>query len=105
MTKLYFLIALCLYALYGQSQDCASVDVLLNTDQWSGPLERFDKSQDGWRLQDSVARETAVTIRFDSLVSAIRLGFSLDFPPSESNRWELDLNLENQDGSSSGHLL
>ncbi len=105
MTKYYFLVAFIFCTWFGHCQDCTTENLLDSPDRWSGSGERFRITSAGWELQDSIARESTITYRFDSLVNAIRTGFSLLFPPSTANQLELSLGLENADMTTTGRLV
>ena len=93
MTKYYFLIGAILYGIYGHSQDCEWTDFLDSHGSWSGNVDRFDPSQYGWKLQDSVAGTSILTRRLPSPASAMVFSFSLDFPPSSSNSLRVEFGL------------
>lgn len=94
MTKYYFFILGIFCGLYGNSQICDSPNLLGLEKNWSGHHQRFAKSpQDEWRLQDSTANTSSIDFRPDSVLTGFQISFSLDFPPSASNRFELTIDL------------
>src|SRR5690606_27997654 len=93
MTNYYFMIVANSSGIYGHSQDSDWTDFLDSHGYWSGNVDRFDPSQYGWKLQDSVAGTSILTRRLPSPASAMVFSFSLYFPPSSSNSLRVEFGL------------
>lgn len=105
MAKYYFLLLALSCGLYGGSQECNSYDLLSQELLWSGDLERFQMTlSKGWQLADSVENNSSLEFVPEQKMTDFHILFSLDFPPSTSNRLEIILHLAGPENSDSGVL-
>src|SRR5690554_2204112 len=106
MAKYYFIILLTFCGIYGRFQECNSRNLLALPMLWSGDLDRFAISENApWQLADSVANTSSLLFYTDTATTKIQFSFSLDFPPSAANRFELELGLKSKLGGGEAQLI
>jgi len=106
MTKYYFFVILVFCGIYGISQDCMSRNLLDVSRGWSGQLDQFSTNPGGpWQLADSLAGTAMLEHRADEGYTGLQISFSLDFPPSTANRFEVELDLDSRSGKGGSTLL
>ncbi len=105
MTKYYFLITCLFCGLCGHSQECGWVDLLVNVEKWSGDVDRFGHYHDAWQLDDSKAGRAEITFYPELPTRALQFTFSLDFPPSDANRFRMTIGLQSPDGTDSSKVI
>ena len=73
---------------------------------WSGQLDHFSTNPDGpWQLSDSLAGKAILEYRTDEGYTGLQFSFSLDFPPSTANRFEIELELDSRSGKGGSTLI
>lgn len=91
MSHIYFVLCGLFPAGFLAAQHCDFVDMLRVPEQWTGSLSDFDMNPQTFQLLAAEEGESAIEFLPETESSDFYIDFSLDFPPSLSNRLELEL--------------
>src|SRR5699024_5940905 len=91
-----------LYLLFGipflYSQHCGYQDLIREAENWSGDTSAFDFHPERIALDASSAGSAVLTHHPKIKMTAFFIRFSLDFPPSLTNQFQLDLVCSGESG-------
>src|SRR5690625_4288192 len=99
MRWFYFWALLQIFPSFTPGQNCQIVDLICEKDKWDGVVTSFDFQKDEIRLDASSEGHSKMTFYPEISTQSLFLRFTLDFPPSLTNQFQLHVFLSHPEHS------